>query len=321
MTSPTPTIADTRPAIAILTLAVGPAIGLGSCRFAYSLVLPDMRDTLVWSYATAGAMNTVNAAGYLAGALLAAPMAKRIGLLKAIHLGIIMCLVSLAISSLSGAPVPCGRARVLSGSGGACALVCGGALAASIAQMHPMRAALLIGLFYNGPAMGLFVSGSISPFLLEGFGLGSWWIVWIVLTAISAVMAVPLLRLRLHPVSVGTGNQGASVKPIWLYLAGYFLYGAGYIAYLTFMIAYIRDAGGGAAAQSAFWCLIGLGGISAPWIWRGVMASGQSGLAMALMIGITAIGAALPLAGSSPWIFAASALIFGNGFLATTIAT
>jgi predicted MFS family arabinose efflux permease len=134
-------------------------------------------------------------------------------------------------------------------------------------------------------------------------------------------MAVPLLRIRLHSVSVGTSRQDSSVKPIIPYLAGYFLYGAGYIAYLTFMIAYIRNDGGDAAAQSAFWCLIGLGGITAPWIWRGVMARGQSGVAMALMIGITAIGAALPLAGSSPWIYAASALIFGNGFLATTIAT
>src|SRR3569833_1351870 len=270
MTTPTPTVADTRPAWAILTLAIGPAIGLGICRFAYSLVLPDMRDTLGWSYATSGAMNTVNAAGYLAGALLAAPVAKRIGLLKTIHLGIIMCLVSLAISSLSGAPVPFGLARVLSGIGGAFALVCGGALAASIAQMHPMRAALVIGLFYNGPAMGLIISGSISPFLLQGFGRGSWWIVWIVLAAISALMAVPLLRIRLHSVSVGTSRQDSSVKPIIPYLAGYFLYGAGYIAYLTFMIAYIRDAGGGAAAQSAFWCLIGFGGFCALWFWCGV---------------------------------------------------
>lgn len=321
MTSRAPTIADARPALAVLTLAIGPAVGLGICRFAYSLVLPDMRDTLSWSYATAGAMNTVNAAGYLAGALLAAPLAKRIGLLKTIHLGLVMCLVSLAISSISGAPIPFGLARTLSGVGGAFVLICGGALAASIAQMHPLRAALLIGLFYNGPAIGLIVSGSISPFLLQDFGRGSWWIVWIVLTAISAVMAVPLLRIRLHPVSVGTAQRDSSVMPILPYLAGYFLYGAGYIAYLTFMIAYIRDNGGGATAQSAFWCLIGLGGISAPWIWRGLMARGRSGLAMALMIGLTTIGAALPLAGTAPWIYALSALVFGNGFLATTIAT
>ena len=39
--------------------------------FAYALLLPPMRADLAWSYTTAGAMNTVNAVGYLAGALMA----------------------------------------------------------------------------------------------------------------------------------------------------------------------------------------------------------------------------------------------------------
>ena len=52
-------------------LALGAAVSLGLARFSYALLLPPMRADLGWSYLTAGAMNTVNAAGYLAGALLA----------------------------------------------------------------------------------------------------------------------------------------------------------------------------------------------------------------------------------------------------------
>ena len=52
-------------------LSLAPTVGLGIGRFAYSLVLPDMRDSLAWSYSAAGFMNTINAAGYLAGALVA----------------------------------------------------------------------------------------------------------------------------------------------------------------------------------------------------------------------------------------------------------
>ncbi len=63
----------------ILVLALAPAVGVGLCRFAYSLLLPDMRDSLGWSYATAGFMNTANAAGYLTGALAASPIVRRIG--------------------------------------------------------------------------------------------------------------------------------------------------------------------------------------------------------------------------------------------------
>src|SRR6185295_9792157 len=52
-------------------LALGTAVSLGLARFSYALLLPPMRADLGWSYFTAGAMNTANAAGYLAGALAA----------------------------------------------------------------------------------------------------------------------------------------------------------------------------------------------------------------------------------------------------------
>ena len=68
------------PARLILILSLAPTVGLGIGRFAYALVLPDMRDSLVWSYSAAGFMNTVNAAGYLAGALLVSRMIRRFGL-------------------------------------------------------------------------------------------------------------------------------------------------------------------------------------------------------------------------------------------------
>src|SRR4029079_3431500 len=60
-------------------LALGSAVSLGLARFAYALLLPAMRLDLGWSYFTAGAMNTANAAGYLVGALAAPPCLRRYG--------------------------------------------------------------------------------------------------------------------------------------------------------------------------------------------------------------------------------------------------
>ena len=51
-------------------LALAGAVSLGLSRFSYALLLSPMRSDLGWSYLTAGAMNTVNASGYLVGALL-----------------------------------------------------------------------------------------------------------------------------------------------------------------------------------------------------------------------------------------------------------
>jgi hypothetical protein len=85
---------------------------------------------------------------------------------------------------------------------------------------------------------------------------------------------------------------------------------------MTFMIAYVRDAGGGAAAQSAFWCLIGLSAFVTPWLWRGVLALDRGGISTAIILGVNAIGAGLPLFGHSTAWLAASALVFGVSFFA-----
>src|SRR6478736_6130042 len=144
---PTP---SAHPARLILILSLGPTVGLGIGRFAYALVLPDMRDALGWSYSAAGFMNTINAAGYLAGVL------------------------SLALCAVSGNFFILSLARLLAGFGAAAGFVGGGALAATIAQSRPERANFLLSLFYAGPGIGIVASGLIAPFVLQGFGPGSW---------------------------------------------------------------------------------------------------------------------------------------------------
>jgi len=130
------------------------------------------------------------------------------------------------------------------------------------------------------------------------------------------------LPLLLAPIDTKAGITDAAaptrfaIGPVMIYLAGYFLFGAGYIAYMTFMIAYVRDAGGGAAAQSAFWCLIGLSAFATPWVWRGVLALDRGGVSTTIILTVNAVGASLPLFGHSMAWLAASALVFGVSFFA-----
>jgi predicted MFS family arabinose efflux permease len=311
------------PARLILILSLTPTVGLGIGRFAYALVLPDMRDTLGWSYSAAGFMNTINAVGYLAGALIAAKLIKRFGLSAAVRCGTLACLVSLALCALSGNFILLSFARLLAGLGAAIAFVASGALAATIAQSRPERANFLLSLFYAGPGLGILASGLIAPFVLQAFGPGSWWIVWWALTLLSVALTIPLL---LAPFDAGAGLSGAvstkiAIRPVLIYLTGYFLFGAGYIAYMTFMIAYVRDGGGGAPAQSAFWCLIGASAFVTPWVWRRVLARNSGGVSTAIIQGVNAIGAALPLFGHSPVLLAISALVFGVAFFAVVGST
>jgi predicted MFS family arabinose efflux permease len=307
----------------ILILALAPTIGLGIGRFAYSLVLPDMRDTLGWSYSAAGFMNTINAAGYLGGALVAAKLAKRFGLLAVVKAGTIMAIVSLALCAVSANFAVLSLGRLLAGIGAALAFVAGGALAATIAQTHPARSGFLLSLFYAGPGLGILASGLVAPFLLAHYGPGSWWIVWLAMTALSLVAIAPLLPMRVDVQAVlpQSGDAAFRAGPAALYLAGYFMFGVGYIAYMTFMIAYVRDAGGGAAAQSAFWSLIGVGAFASPWVWRGILAKSQTGGATAIILGFNALGAGLPLLGHGPLMLGISAAVFGVSFFAVVAST
>src|ERR1700704_3560658 len=293
------------PARLILILSLTPTVGLGIGRFAYSLVLPDMRDALGWAYSAAGFMNTINAAGYLAGALMASRLAKQFGLSTAVRWGTLACVVSLALCALSGNFIVLSFARLLAGLGAAAGFVAGGALATMISQSRPSRANFLLSLFYAGPGLGILSSGLIAPFVLQAFGPGSWWIVWWAMTLLSIALTIPLLLAPIYR-NAGIADAGPakfSTRPVLIYLAGYFLFGAGYIAYMTFMIAYIRDAGGGAAAQSAFWSLIGLSAFATPWVWRRVLALDRGGVSTAIILGVNAIGAALPLFGhSTGWL-------------------
>lgn len=318
-----PSSHDAHPVWSVLTLSLAPAIGLGMARFAYALVLPDMRDSLGWSYSAAGFLNTINAIGYLAGALTTAEFIRRVGLFRATWIGALVCTLSLAICALSGNFLLLSFARLLSGFAAAATFIGGGALAAQVAQSRPAQSAVLLALFYTGPGTGLIFSGITAPFLLQYFGPGSWWIVWCALTLLSALMTALLMLNRADADARDATGGAVSVplRPIAPYLAGYFMFGAGYIAYMTFMIAYVRDGGGSAAAQSVFWCLLGLASLVAPWLWRRLLARGASGIATAVLLGMTMLGTLIALLGTSPVILGVSACVFGVSFLSVVGST
>ncbi|UPK35929.1 MFS transporter [Bradyrhizobium sp. 186] len=314
---------DAHPARLILILSLAATVGLGIGRFAYALVLPDMREDLGWSYSAAGFMNTINAVGYLAGALMASRLIRRVGWSAAIRGGTLACVAALAVCALTGNFVALSLARLVLGLGAAAGFVAGGALAATIAQSHPARANFLLSLFYAGPGVGILASGLIAPFTLAHFGPGSWWIVWWAMALLSGAMTIPLFLVRIESEARFTDSSHASfaVLPVLIYLAAYFLFGAGYIAYMTFMIAYVRDGGGGAAAQAAFWSLIGMSAFVTPWIWRRVLALNRGGLATAIILGTNALGASLPMLGHSTAWLAISAVVFGVAFFAVVGST
>jgi predicted MFS family arabinose efflux permease len=313
-----------RDAALVLVLALAPAVGLGIARFAYALILPDMRISLGWSFAEAGLLNTVNAAGYLAAALGAARLVRKLGAFPAVFWGSLTCVAGLFLSAASGGMPVQSIARFLAGGGGALAVVAGGALSAGIADRRPERASFLLSLFYTGPGLGIIVSGLITPLLIEAHGPGSWRLAWAVLGVLSVVLTLSLLFARaeggrsVESVAAPAALRLGAMRAL---LLGYGAFGAGYIAYMTFMIAWVREAGGSAVLQALFWSLIGAGTIASPWLWSGLMGRLSGGRAVAALTAVTLLGAVLPLASAKPAALFLSALVFGSAFFAVVAAT
>ena len=314
-----------RAAAMILGLSMAPAIGLGIGRFAYALVLPDMRASLHWSYAEAGFMNTVNAAGYLLGALFAAPLAARIGLMKTLLAGSVGVLVALLMPALSGDFILLCIARLLAGAGAALAFVAGGSLAAGLSLHHAQGGAFLLSLFYAGPGIGITSSGIMTPYLLASLGPGSWPMAWGALTLLALVLATGLIVARqaggASPPTQPQPGDRIKLAPAGYILASYFLFGIGYIAYMTFMIAWLKERGGGPGLQAFFWAMIGLGGVISPFIWSWVYTRLTGGRPVMFLLLLTMTGSVLPLFSSHGVALAASALLFGSAFFAVVAGT
>jgi predicted MFS family arabinose efflux permease len=297
----------------IAGLALGPAIALGLGRFAYALLLPSMRTELGWSYAGAGAMNTANAAGYLAGALAATSIARRVGIKQTFLSGIFITAMSIVASGLTAQFTALMCLRVLAGAAGALAFVAGGSITAAVSGSSS-RAPL---------ALGVALSALSVPMLLETVGWRGGWLVLGALAVAASFAALPaLLRAPLPG-----GQHSAARASIWspgkiaVELAGYVLFGAGYIAYATFIIAQLRTSSAFSPKEiSLFWACLGCAAIAGVFVWGPILARLRGGRGAAAVISVVALGALLPLLSNSRPVAYLSACLFGGSFLSVITA-
>ncbi len=306
----------------VVGLSMGPVIALGLARFAYALLLPAMRQDLGWSYADAGAMNTANAAGYLAGALLASVLARRLGI-KRVFLGSIMATTAaIAASGLTATFATLMTLRVLAGLSGGIAFVTGGAMAAA-AGGTPARAPLVLGMYFAGGGLGIAISALAVPSLLSTIGWRGGWLVLGALAALAVCAAIPALLRAPLPTAQAPGASTVAwpLRPIAVEIVGYTLFGAGYIAYATFIIAHLRIASQFSAHDIAlFWALLGVSAIGGVFAWSPLLARLKGGWGAAATMGMVTVGALLPLLSSSRSLAYLSALLFGGSFLSTITA-
>ena len=308
---------------AAFALALASAVSLGLARFSYALLLPAMRADLGWTYLTAGAMNTGNAAGYLVGALFAPRWLARFSARTVLLAGGVGALLLLAAHGLVLGDVPLLALRFLTGISSAASFVAGGLLAARLAG-GGLSAGLVLGIYYGGTGLGIVASALLVPPLAERAVPHAWQTAWFALGAV-ALLATALTARATRHVAAASSGQGARAPLRWaalrFALAGYLMFGLGYIGYMTFVITLLREQGLSAGHTVAFYIVLGVGVVVSSWLWAGLLQRARGGAALALLNGLLAVATLLPVLSAHPVAVFASGALFGSVFLSVVAST
>jgi predicted MFS family arabinose efflux permease len=302
-------------------LALGAAVSLGLARFAYALVLPPMRADLGWSYTTAGAMNTLNAAGYLVGALALPRALARIDARRLFLGGCLGTVLTLALHGLVTADVALYGLRFLSGVTSAATFATGGLLAARLGGARP---GIVLGLYYGGTGVGIVAAALLVPPLAGRAVPHAWQAAWWALAAaalLCTVIATAATRPLAAPPAPGAQREAVRWSRFGLGLAGYGCFGLGYIGYMTFIVSLLREQQVPAGQIVAFYVLLGLAVIASSWLWAGLLQRFRGGGPLALLNALLVVATLLPVLSSHPVAVFGSGLLFGAVFLSVVAST
>jgi MFS family permease len=306
----------------LAALSLGPAVSNSFARFAYALLLPAMRDELHLTYAQAGALNTANALGYLAGAFLAVRFVTRFGNRRLFCAG--MVVTTLAI-------IGCGLLadfwsqiglRTISGVGGAVVFICGAVLASGLFPDRPDLSATGTAVYFGGAGAGILLSGAGIPWLLATFGEQAWRSAWLAIGAVSVAFAV-LGILAAQRAPEPSRAEATDAWPIGAFraaLGAYFLFGVGYIAYMTFVVAWMVSHGRSALDVALTWGMLGVATMAAPLVWRVPRSRWRPATLLAATGAVLATGAAIPLYSTAIPAMILSAFLFGSAMFSVPTA-
>jgi predicted MFS family arabinose efflux permease len=295
-----------------LALAIAVVNGFG--RFAYALILPAMREDLLWDYAASGWLNTANSIGYALGGLSGMLLLTRFRSSRLFMVGLIATIVCVAAVGLTRNLSWMLLWRFIAGVGSAWVFSCGGALVAARYSNDPQKAGSAIAIFFAGGGLGIALSGLVVFPVLSG-GM-TWAAAWMTLGLVGAMLAVmPILSVRNIE---GPRTQLAKDPFPWqnytLITFAYFLFGLGYIVYMTFVIAWLKEMKLGVLISTSLWVVMGIAIMASGWVWQRPMANWKPTTTFAAASMCTALGSALPIIMRSESALLLSVIMVGGSF-------
>ena len=308
-------------------------MSLGITRFAYGLLLPPMREDLLWSYTLAGGMNTANAVGYLIGALATPALLRRWSASTLLLWGAVGASVFMALSGFFDTVWPLMAQRFLAGVASAVVFIAGGLLAARLGARQAHRSGLLLGLYYGGTGIGIVLSALLVPVVLQSAQAQphawawAWWCLALVCVLATLVLTWPA-RVLGHWDAVNAAQPAPSMgvqtfepRRMGFALAGYTGFGVGYIGYMTFVIALLREQGATTSMITVFYSALGLAVVLGSRIWAGLLDRHRDGQSIGRLNALLGAATVLPALTTHPLLLLLSGVVFGAVFLSVVAST
>lgn len=240
-------------------------VSIGLARFAYTPLIPSLIQAQWFSANDVVYLGAANLVGYLIGALLGRPMARRLTNKNALRL---MMLAVTAAFFACAFPVSVTwyfAWRLLSGIAGGAIMVL---VAATVLPHVPVaRRGLASGAIFLGIGLGIAGSGTIVPPLLS-LGLQATWLglgaLSLVLTGLSWFGWPQDLPHVAASATDATPNE-PTPRAVYQLFAQYAFMAAGLVPAMVFLVDYVaRGLGAGAHIGALVWVMYGLGAIIGP---------------------------------------------------------
>jgi MFS family permease len=314
--------------VILLVGFIGVMGSLGFGRFAYTPILPSMKEGLALTYAQMGWIGTGNFIGYLLFAFIGGYLATCLGTRQIVSASLGLVGFALICTGLSESFEFALIMRFLVGAGSAGSNVPIMALASAwfTAQYRGMATGILV----SGSSVALLMLGPLIPYVLQNFPGYGWRVCWYFLGGLTLFIALLnyfFLRNRpeeknLQPygkvVPLPPFSTSGSVKNIytsralWHLAAVFFTFGFSYIIYMQYFSAYlIHEAKIGVEKAGEYLMLMGVLSIFCGPFWGTV--SDRIGRKYGLALVLLTQGTSYLLFGliQSPLGYLASTILFG----------
>nr|WP_315261567.1 YbfB/YjiJ family MFS transporter [uncultured Duganella sp.] len=289
-------------------------VGIGLARFAYTPLIPPMIEAHWFAAKDVIYLGAANLVGYLVGALVGRPAARRYGArptLRAMMLltsaAFFACAYPLSVSWFFGW-------RLMSGISGGIIMV----LAATTVLPHvPVhRKGMASGAIFLGIGVGIAASGTLVPLLLD-MGMRATWLGLGVLSLLLSVVSWWCWPQAAHthvPVGEPTASVRASVRAeLNLLYMQYALMAVGLVPMMVFLVDYVaRGLGWGTHTAALFWIVYGMGAIVGPMVYGALSDRVGPALTSHLTIWLQLGAIALMMFSTSHPLLLAATLVIGS---------